>query len=82
MKSELVDLSFVVFVLTPSFRVDALYLSHTPAWRSSKFKQAQEDAAEKNEEKHYSRSLHQERRGETEGKASQFTSARTSAETA
>lgn len=62
-------------------RVDALYLSHTPAWRSSSFRSTQEQAAANNEDKHRSRSLHREKLGdEPAGKASQLTSARTSAE--
>jgi len=62
--------------------VDALYLSHTPAYRSASFKRQQEDAAATSEDKHRSRSLHREKLGEpaAAGKASQQTSARTSAE--
>ena len=55
--------------------IDALYLSHTPAFRSNKFKREQQKQAETNEEKHRSRSLHREN-----GKASQPDSGRTSAE--
>lgn len=65
--------------------VDALYLSGYPAWRSAAFKRNQEEAAIKSHEKHYARSAHREAvDGEsfgTKGKASQQTSARTSAET-
>ncbi|KAK1922999.1 hexose transporter [Papiliotrema laurentii] len=60
--------------------VDALYLSHTPAWRSSNFKRSQQDAAANNDEKHRSRSLHREQLEGQAGKASQQTSARSSAD--
>lgn len=40
--------------------VDAMYLSHTPAWKSGAFKKSQEEAAIKSHEKHYSRSTHRE----------------------
>jgi SP family sugar:H+ symporter-like MFS transporter len=56
-----------------------MYLSGYPAWRSSAFKKAQEEAAIKSHEKHYSRSMHREG-PDSEGKSSQQTSARTSAE--
>ncbi|WWC90948.1 uncharacterized protein L201_005886 [Kwoniella dendrophila CBS 6074] len=57
--------------------VDALYLSHCPAWKSSSFKASQATTQKIASEKAYARSTHRE--GE-EGKNSQFTSARTSAE--
>ncbi|WVF65292.1 hypothetical protein IAT40_000016 [Kwoniella sp. CBS 6097] len=56
--------------------VDALYLSRTPAWRSSKFVASQSATEKRANEKHYSRSLHRE--GDV--KESQQSSARTSAE--
>ncbi|KAL7422677.1 hypothetical protein Q5752_001968 [Cryptotrichosporon argae] len=57
--------------------VDALYLSHTPAWRSAAFKRRQEEEQIKSHEKHLARSLHREG---AEPKRSANTSARTSAE--
>lgn len=85
-------LSFIfAFVCIPETKglsieeIDSMYLSGYPAWRSSDFKRSQEEAAIKSHEKHYARSAHREAvDGEsfgTKGKASQMTSARTSAET-
>lgn len=63
--------------------VDAMYLSHTPAWRSSSFKRTQEEAAIKSHEKHYATSTHREGEGAGAGnaavKASNPSSANTSA---
>ncbi|XAO26012.1 hypothetical protein I312_104845 [Cryptococcus bacillisporus CA1280] len=55
--------------------IDALYLSRTPAWRSSKFTEEQAAHVQRANEKHYSRSLHAENE---QAKSSQQTSARTS----
>ncbi|WVQ72697.1 hypothetical protein IAR50_002257 [Cryptococcus sp. DSM 104548] len=55
-----------VFFCVPETRglsideVDALYLSHTPAWRSTKFAEDQAQTAKRASEKHYSRSVHNE----------------------
>ncbi|OCF78908.1 hexose transporter [Kwoniella mangroviensis CBS 8886] len=57
--------------------VDALYLSHTPAWKSGSFKESQASSQKLAYEKAYARSTHREGQ---EGKSSQQTSARTSAE--
>lgn len=57
--------------------IDALYLSRTPAWRSSKFTEEQAAHVQQANEKHYSRSLHAENE---QAKSSQQTSARTSAD--
>ncbi|AAW44539.1 hexose transport-related protein, putative [Cryptococcus deneoformans JEC21] len=57
--------------------IDALYLSHTPAWRSHKFVDEQLARTQNAQEKHYSRSIHAENE---QVKSSQQTSARTSAE--
>jgi SP family sugar:H+ symporter-like MFS transporter len=46
--------------------VDALYLSHTPAWRSNQFRQDQEAAEIKGQEKHYAKSHHEEQKAEGE----------------
>lgn len=64
--------------------VDAMYLSHTPAWRSGSFKRAQEEAAIRSHEKHYATSTHREGEGPraagaAEAKASHPSSANTSA---
>ena len=61
-----------------SIRVDALYLSNTPAWKSSSFRNNQHGAESAVREK-AGRSKHRE--GEAEGmKTSQQSSARTSEE--
>jgi hypothetical protein len=71
-------LPFSLRVAHGATRVDALYLSNTPAWQSSTFRNKQHGAESSMKEKH-GRSKHTE--GEAEGmKTSQQSSARTSYE--